>query len=893
MPPVGETSRRTALVAFLCATVALALVSFERKVQSFAVAISVREGAGSLIVGADAPAGLHPGDRIVAIDGLPVAALPDPARALSRPPFPHRVAVVRGSEISTAVVPRPPAHVDYRYLFLALVGSLYLLIGLATLWRDGSMASTLFAAFCVASFGIDLLTPSGPIDGFWKTVWMAEDVLRAFAPALLLHLFLVFPRRTAAARWAAWLYVAPALWIGAEAWMSLPAAGIPARRLPFAVELSERFWIAILVVYGAAAIVRIGTAARDAEHPEAQRQARWISLGCAFGLTPFLVLYALPRLFGASADWSAVAGLAPLVLVPLGFAWAILRFRLWDVDVFAREAAATAAAVFLGAAAFVLVHMFVDRLLVGLAAAAKSFLAFGSGLFLASLLVPVRRRISGALERFQYGETFRARRALLEMAREWRGIRDSSRLAEAVESRVASALEVAPCELWTPDRLPPGVAWSAIEERLADADVLRVRSATFPSGEDFAFVRLLDDGYRHLFALRPGGRLRGALAVGSKEGGIPLSGEDVALVSTVMTQAALAFENADLYHALERRMEEIRTLQEFQDGVIRSSSAGIVVVDANDRVRSANPAFERLAGEPESALLGRAFAQILPGAPPELLRSASEEQVVECPSSTGDPRLLRVSISPFVGSPSSRVVLVEDETERARQERGRSEKERLASLGILAAGVAHEVNTPLAGISSYAQMLLADTDRADPRYDILKKMERQTFRASRLVRDLLEFARGRHGAPEPIDLSRVVRESIDAAEPALAERRIRVRTEGVDLPRPAVGSAREIEQVIVNLLLNARDASPEGGELEVEVTQEADAHVVCVADRGRGLSEEARRRAFEPFYTTRSSGGTGLGLFLAREIVSRHGGTIALDPRPGGGACAVMTLPRG
>lgn len=889
---------RGGFLLFLVATLAMAFFSFQRKIESFSrLDFNARATRGEIEVvtppdDASTPSTLRPGDRIVLIDGQPVAVFPDPVGALSEAPFPHRLAVVRGAEVVPATISEPATRIDLPYLFLAFVGILYLLIGLVTLGREKNLASLLFSLFCVSAFAIDVLTPSGPIDGFWKATWLTEDFFRALAPAVLLHFFLVFPTRAVRRAWT--LYLLPALYLAGQAAISIPGL-VAERRLGFWVEALERFWLLLFAGYAAAAIVRIVNAARNDADASSQRQARWIALGTTFGLSPFLLLYALPRAFGVSSTWAACAGVVPLVFVPLGFAYALWRWRLWDVDIFAREAVATTAAVFLGAAAFVLVNALLNRVLVGFASGAKNLLSFGSGLFLASLLVPVKRRFSDAIERFQYGETYRARRALLDFSREWRGERDPGVLAEALGAAVAEALRVSPCRFFLFDRpLPSGLSREALLERFEESDAVRVRSATFPSGEDVTLLRLHEDGFRHLLALRSGGRIVGALAVGVKEGRVPLSSEDHALLATVLAQASLAFENAELYRALERRMDEIRSLQEFQEGVIRSSSAGIVVQDARGRLVSVNPAFEALIGANEADLVGRSLAEVIPELPPGAFDGGLEERTreVKTRNRRGDERIYRISASPLRGSATARVVVFDDITERIALEKGASEKERLASLGVLAAGVAHEVNTPLAGISSYAQMLLADTEHDDPRYAILKKMERQTFRASRLVGNLLEFARGRHGVHDAVDLSRILSEAIEASEPALSPRGIRVEATGLERPLPSRGNARELEQVFVNLIINARDASPDGAPITIAVCPEPDRWRFEVADRGKGVNAEEARRAFEPFFTTRQSGGTGLGLTIAREIVERHGGEIRLGPRDGGGATATVWLPR-
>jgi hypothetical protein len=230
-------------------------------------------------------------------------------------------------------------------------------------------------------------------------------------------------------------------------------------------------------------------------------------------------------------------------------------------------------------------------------------------------------------------------------------------------------------------------------------------------------------------------------------------------------------------------------------------------------------------------------------------------------------------------------------TDRIRAERALAERERLASLGVLAAGVAHEVNTPIAGLSSYAQMLLSETPPGDPRYPILKKMERQTFRAAHLVNNLLEFARPRPRTPLKTDLRGVLVNAAESVETAFAGRRLELETDADGPPALVIGDPRDLEQVFVNLLTNARDASPDGGVVTCRLEHCGENVRVTVADRGAGLTPAAAERVFQPFYTTKTSGGTGLGLAISRDIVQRHGGTIALTARPGGGAEARVELP--
>ena len=915
MPRFLKTILGSLAVLVVGATIGLAFLAFVRKVDTFTrLGLSGRTAGGAYVVsavvrdGAASLAGLEPGDRIITADGRSAASVGEPDLALARKPFPHRLLVERGGEIREVLIGRVGARLDWMYLFLAFVGLLYLAIGLFTAARDRSEASRVFCAICLASFAVYAITPAGPHDAAWKAFLLTEDFYRALLPALLVHFFLVFPKRAASRGTVALLYVPGLAYLALQDGPLLVRLADPTPALVWA----GRLWLVYFAAAAAAVLVRIavllrGRRARSAESSEtmdavAEKQIRWIGLGVTVGLAPFLLLYVLPRIFGLGSALLSNVAVIPLALIPLAFAYAILRWRLWDVEIFVREAVATTAAVVLGGMAFVLLNALLDRTLEGMAEAGKNVIAFGSGLALASLLVPVKKRITDVLEKIQYHDTYRARRALLDVARDFSMPRPREELVRSIVQRVEAGLHVVPCSLFLLEesRSP---ASDALASRLTDADLWRLKSTAFGDEMPDAARRLHESGYRSFFAMRCAGKLVGALGVGHKDGRVPLSTEDESLLVAVMAQAGLAYENARLYGALAERLEEIRALQQYQESVIRSSSSGIVVLDGEGRVHTANPAFGALVGRPEETLRGLRFEDVVPGvhlpaeSAPETSVSAradeDEERTVEARfrNAQGDERDVRVSVSAFHGAPDRRVVLVDDVTDRVRAERALAERERLASLGVLAAGVAHEVNTPIAGLSSYAQMLLADTAPADPRYAILKKMERQTFRAAHLVNNLLEFARPRRSAPVRTDLRRIVENAAESVETTLGPRRLVLDLDGATGPAWVQADPRELEQVFVNLFTNARDASPDDGELRCTLRQEGSSVRVAIADRGAGLPEGGSEKLFQPFYTTKKSGGTGLGLAISREIVRRHGGDIGLAARSEGGVEAWVVLP--
>jgi signal transduction histidine kinase len=252
---------------------------------------------------------------------------------------------------------------------------------------------------------------------------------------------------------------------------------------------------------------------------------------------------------------------------------------------------------------------------------------------------------------------------------------------------------------------------------------------------------------------------------------------------------------------------------------------------------------------------------------------------------TGERIVINLTISPEIverHGAGARVVTFDDVTERVKLEEQVLRQERLASLGQLAAGVAHEVNTPLTGISSYTQMLLEELDPGDSRQETLAKIEAQTRRASNIANSLLNLASPERIAFENLSVNELVEEALELFEPQIRQRNTVMDVslqEGIPLVR---GHRGKLQQVLLNLLLNARDAVDGDGRIQVRTAEESDRVVLEIVDDGAGIAEEDLPRIFDPFFTTKGRGrGTGLGLSISYGIVHEHEGEMSVSSEPG------------
>ncbi len=883
-------------------------LSFQRKVETFQplgfeLAIDQRPLTVRTVEPTDG--GLVKGDQILLVNTLEVPDARTLRRLLRQEPE-STLFVLRGDEGLEVQHQRLPLAPDYPYLILALLGLAYLGVGLYTLFRDGRKEARLFYFWCLASSLLYLLTALPPFDVTGKTIYVVEEIARLLLPALTLHLFLTVPRPESTVRrrrWIAFLYLPGALLAALQAdlmlaggrWLSGP---VTAGKL----RLLDRLELGSLVLFVLASVAVLFFRWQRHQHWQGRRQAGWLAFGLAVGYSPFLVFYLLPFSLGfMPSSLLEVLAVLPLAAVPLTFSWAVLRFRLQDLGVLVRSATASILTVTLGVFAFSLLNVLIQRGVPDNFVVGRDLLVLVAGVLVAGVIVPARGGIAASLERLQYRGTWNRRRALGALSHELLHERNPTRLASTLTLALREAFDlqqVSPYLLRTPWLQPllpgpesPTLDAESLAAALKDTDHVELSGLALPGSEGAAAQRLYLIGYRYLFPLMVRGMPLGLVAIGYKSGSEPLNSEDCDLLRQVLDQAALALESARLLQELHDQLGEVTRLERETEAIIEYTPAGLAVLDSDGTIHEANAAFARIVDRDDNETKGRKIQDVLPIAP---LPSPGDE-VLEVGYCTldGVEKHLQVSLA-SIEDESRRVLVLQDVSDQVALRMQVKEKERMADLGMLAAGVAHEVNTPLTGISSYAQMLLSETPESDPRHEILRKVEAQTFRASRIVNDLLSFSRRRETEARPVPVVRMIDECLELLSDRFSETGVAVEWQPEDRQLAILGHEGELHQVFLNLIRNAIDAmTAQGGQLTLRIDPEPSTVKVTVEDDGPGIPDHQRERIFQPFVSTKlAGGGTGLGLAISYNIVRRHQGELMVESQPGQGCRFTVRLPR-
>ena len=873
--------------------------------------------------GPGAKAGIKAGDTLTSINDREVHSSGDATKYQFRTGAWSKATYTLVRDRVTVQVPVILVPAD-KSLFTGLrfIALIYLGIGLYVLLRRWTAPkSTHFYLFCLVSFLLYAFHFTGKLNEFDWIIYWSSVVAGVLQPALFLHFVLTFPEVKESVKRRPSLLAAcylPGAWLLAvHVWAlrQLKATEL----LNYNLNRVEMLYLALMFI-GAAAV--LWHTYRYASTPILRQQMKWVTRGTILAVVPYTVFYVVPYLQGMESTTVMKVSVLSLVFLPLTFGYAIFRYRLMDVDlIFKRGMAYTLTAAAIAGVYFAAVGAAAAIINARLPASGRTGMIIAIAVT-ALLFDPVKNWIQDRLDKVFYRKRYDYRRTLLEFGRDLSSQLDLDKMLASIVDRISRTLLVDRMAIFlagaeSPDSFTLAHSFGMSEVSNLDLRFLGQPRPELAAGHLFfdnthavlretagaqATIARLDLNYFIPCSVQ--GRTIAVLGLGKTNEGDFLSSEDVELLEALAGYIGIAIQNAGLYASLRQKVSEYERLKDFNENIVESISVGIFAVDLEDRIEFWNSQMETTYAVPRSEAVGKKLAEVFPAAfSEEYYRIRNTPGIhnlykfrLETPS--GETRVANVAVAPLVTRDYSvigRLMLVDDITERIELESQLTQAEKLSSIGLLAAGVAHEVNTPLAVISSYSQMLSKQLNGDERNSAVLDKIIKQTFRASEIVNNLLNFSRTSGSEFGEVDVNKVIHDTLNLLEHQFKLAKIKVIDELTPGPLPVYGNAGKLQQVFLNLFLNAKDAMPEGGSLTLSSRSERRVQVV-VSDTGTGIAQDHINRIYDPFFTTKTSikdgrKGTGLGLSVTYGIIQEHAGKIRVDSQLGAGTKFYLEFP--
>jgi PAS domain S-box-containing protein len=840
-------------------------------------------------------------------------------------------------------------------IFLSIVGLIWLGVGIFVLFKQGSHAPFVlhFSTVCLAAFVFHVYRAIGLGEDFDMAVSLLDNMAFAFFVPLFLHFCIRYPVRNEVFEknpWRTWMLYVPASLISITLLITSLVPAFAPQTLAGAaiahfIDSYNFFGILYRVSFyhfvggvSAGAVFLVWRFVKNRQVVVRQR-LKWAMWGTLAAVIPIVLVEAIRRLGVNIPDDNITVGLTtlPLAFIPLSFGHSVVRYRLMDVDVVVRRAlvyalTTLAIAMMIGSVALGLVFLAIGKDLSTAEIALRALIAVVAMAGIVLLSEPLKKYLQERADRFFYGERYDLRQGLLDFGRTLSATTAFDPLLDALTERLQQVLDVQKLAVFVEDERNLGhyriaktaglsetynvpsdfrqmIRQKSAEKGIVRADELDLLEVETAGTNGNGNGRMLTRQELHYFVpCVVGSKLVAVIGLGRASDGSLLSSEDLEILKTISGYVAVAVENSRLYEEQKIQTQELALLKEFNESIVESVNVGLLAVDEDGRITRCNSPFEAMMGLDRSEAVGKfvydvfdeGFARNLDailGMSRWHLTEVRNAYKLHTTDTKGCSLIVNVAVAPLrsvSNQQSGAIIVIENVSSRVKLEESLQQSEKLSSIGLLAAGVAHEVNTPLTGVSSYTQMLLGMVPETDPKHALLQKMHRQTERASNIVGNLLNFSRAGNTADfVEIDVNKLLNDTLQLLEPQLRTSNVEILQNYNDIPPVVIGNGGKLQQVCTNLILNARDAMFGGGMITLTTSIGDNGDVtVEVADTGEGISQENLSKVFDPFFTTKGVGnGTGLGLAVTYGIVQEHGGTIEARSEEGRGATFTLTFP--
>jgi two-component system NtrC family sensor kinase len=867
---------------------------------------------GLVCAAAPANSQVMPGDILLAVNKYSINNRIDLLRSIAGRNY-CRYEIERQGILKNVGVDINPVYTPFPYYILVFVGILTILLTLGILnvyVKQGMLfpAPQIFFVLSLTLSGFLIFSPSGNYGLADFSFLTLDTICYIFFPAVLLQYALQYPLRTKVfkkfssnSRYVL-LYLPPFILLSLNIYSILRHI-FPANSETLTMSinhfrsLSQKYF----AIYVVLAWISIVSSSLTLILKKKQKRYLFLLGGITLGFISLLLLNFSPQALETKTSLGVYLGLFFLPLLPVSLVYLLAFKRVTDIEnIIKKTLSISSLFIFIfGVYLFLGLNIEQNKLL-------GIFWSIAAILMAGLLFKPMENTIQKVFEKLFYRETFNFKRKLKELERSISAQRDLSSLSQNFLEIIDRGFQLQNAALLIHFKnnlfysLPEN---TRLQLTRSFRDALEKREyLVFFSEQEFQTkfprdqVSLLPQVFLQFLPLKIGERLVGVVAMGRKTDHSYLTVEDWELLASIASPLALSVENAFLYSRLEDQLGELNLLKEFNENIIENINLGIMVVSRLNRIQAWNPFMEeRFQIKREKALqrkaplaLGQEFWERVQSAEP----STHTLRNIKLPHADSEA-IYDIYISPLKnedGSVAGRIFVFEDVSEKNYIQNQLITSEKMASLGLLSAGIAHEINTPLTGISSYCQFVLDNPDSAE-NMDLVRKMQDQVLRANKIVRTLLDFSRQKGQQPLPINLNKVIDESLALVEHKLKIKEITFKKEIV-FQKSFHGYPTRLQQMFINLFINAIDAIDAQGQISVQGDESEEQIMVRFKDNGRGIREKNLEKIFDPFFTTKDIGqGTGLGLAIVYNIVKEHYGNIEVHSKVEHGTTFIITFP--
>jgi two-component system, NtrC family, sensor kinase len=803
----------------------------------------------------------------------------------------------------------------FSYYILAFSGILFILLGLRILNsnlknKEGISPPTHFYLMNLSFSGFLIFSPTGIYNGTDFFFLALDRLSYFFFPALMLHYSLYFPFKLKITRIIGTkfikisIYLAPIIIIILSAFMLAPGIMNPdIETLNMAIDKTRELSLNYFNIYLALSFISFLTSNLWLIIKRNEKRYLLPLIGVTIGIPVMIILNSLEAAPGESVQF--IIKLVPFLLafLPLSLTYYMGHRKFSDIENIIKKTIALAS-----------IFLFIFFIFSILGSTMEQNKILGIFWSVAAILTaglvfrPIEETMSRSFEKLFFKGAADFKRKLTELIQSFRNERSLSLIATNFLTTINNGFQLQKSAFIIHQRKNifyslPGkrkiMLSGGFQNALASNESLVLFSSyEFERRYPKDFLMMKEMNYFQFLPLKTQNKLIGLIAFGSKEDGTYLSSEDWEIMSNIASPLTLSVENASLYSELETQLNEISLLKEFNENIIENINAGIVVLTHLNIIKTWNQFMEKKFQVPVEKASGFK-AHIIFGHAlwKEIFKkkhgvSSIHNVKVEI---KGEELIFDIHISPLIdnqGKTIGTILVFEDVTEKVSMQNQLITSEKMASLGLLSAGIAHEVNTPLTGISSYCQFVL-DNPGDPENIDLVLKIQEQVQRANKIIRSLLDFSRQKGEAPTELDLNNLINSTIALVEHKLKKKNITLKKE-FDFKQRIFGFSTRLQQMLINLLINSSDAitDPDNGVIAIQGSETDTDISIRIKDNGVGIDSKYLKKIFDPFFTTKGLGeGTGLGLSITYAIVQEHYGDILVNSKIDKGTTFIINLP--